>query len=95
MAGLQVTKDLLDLKSAQAVLAVREAFDQVETIFEYLATVPANAEGGDPLTLPLDQGGKFGYTADEAYLIRFVFESLHGLAVQPILDTGRKLTGLE
>lgn len=92
MAGLQVSRSLLDMKSAEAVLAVRSAFEKVETLKGYLATLPDDAVGGDPLTVST---GGFVYTADEAYVLRYVFESLNNLNVQPILDVGRKLTGLE
>jgi len=40
--------------------------------------------------------GRFGYTEDEAYLIRTTFEQLAAMrpAIEPILDTARGLTGL-
>lgn len=103
MAGRDVSRGSLDQVAADAVIAVRDAFRQVRTVKAFLDQVPANAEGGDPLTKPIAQTvdsaegfvpGKFGYTDDEAYLIRLVFDQLNSLEVQPILDTGRKLTGL-
>jgi hypothetical protein len=103
MAGRDVNRSNLDQVTADAVIAVRDAFRQVRTVKAFLDQVPANAEGGDPLTKPMAQvadsppdfvPGKFGYTEDEAYLIRLVFDQLNALDVQPILDTGRKLTGL-
>lgn len=85
MAGLQVTRSVLDTKSAEAVLAVREAFDKVAAIAAYLSNVQDETLTGIPL----------GYDADEVYLLRTTFEQLDALQVQPILDTARKLTGLE
>lgn len=93
MAGLTVTRDLLDHRAAQAVIDIRNAFEKAQTVFDYLATVPSTPDG-DPLTKPVSEGG-FGYTADEAYLIRVVFERLSALEVEPILVDGRKLTGLD
>lgn len=104
MAGREVTRQLLDMKAAEAIVAVRHAFEKVETVKEFLSTVPSDAPGGDPLTLPtnptdaLDSdsaAGKFGYTADEAYLIRYLFESLMQFDIKALLKDGRKLTGLE
>lgn len=103
MAGLQVNRGLLDMKASEAVLAVREAIKKVQTIAAYLATVPVGADGVDPLTAaPVDgQTGQvssapaFGYTAAEAQNIRFVFNTLASMNIQPVLDAGRKLTGLE
>ena len=94
MAGLKVTRELLDMRSAEAILAVREAVAKIETINAFLATVPSGGEGGDPLT---DPEGAFKYNEDEAYLMRYLFEQLHTVRpqVDPILEAGRKLTGLE
>lgn len=103
MAGREVTRTELDRETADAIIEVRDAFRRVRTVKAFLDQVPANAEGGDPLTLSTDPvnsmeastaPGKFGYTDDEAYLIRLVFDQLTALEVQPILDTARKLTGL-
>lgn len=103
MAGRNVTRMQLDEAVASAVIDVREAFRHVRTVKAYLDQVPQNSEGGDPLTkstTPTDSmdattaPGLFGYTDDEAYLIRVVFDQLSALEVQPILDTARKLTGL-
>lgn len=94
MAGVTVSRNDLDWKASRTVLAIREAFENSEVIYNFLAQYPSNAEGGDHLTKPLDQGG-FGYTDDEAYLIRLVFEQLHALDIEPILEQGSKLTGLE
>lgn len=93
MAGFQVNRDLLDIKAAELVMRVRDAFRDVETLYEWLALNPVK-DGVDPLTVPTEEGGKFGYTDDEAYLIRYVVEGFHGLSVQPLLHAGRALTGL-
>lgn len=107
MAGFDVSRGLLDQRSAEAVLAVRGAFDIVEAITAFLATVPADAPGGDKLTRPqvppVDENGQptaepgFGYTADEAYLIRVTFEALHAArqSIAGTLDAARQLTGLQ
>lgn len=97
-----MNRQMLDQKAASTIIALREALRNSETIYHFLATVPANAPGGDPLTKPQTDPetgifipSAFGYSEDEAYLIRFVFESLHGINVQPIMEAARKLTGLE
>jgi len=93
MAGLKVTREALDTRMAEAILSVREAVAKIETINAFLATVP-KGETLDPLT---DPDGLYKYNDDEAYLIRFLFESLHTVRpeVDPLLEQGRKLTGLE
>lgn len=104
MAGFEVTRPQLDAKAAEAVVAVREAFQKVQTLFEFLGNLPSDTPGGDPLTLstvpedpmaPNSASGKYGYTADEAYLLRYVFTTLNAIDIEPVLHTGRKLTGLE
>lgn len=103
MAGFNVNRPLLDQKAAEAVIAVREALDRVSIVNDFLASVPADAPGGDPLTLsttPTDSAnpnsapGKFGYTEDEAYLLRYLFGGLDSIDVGALLQDGRKLTGL-
>lgn len=90
MPGYEVRRDQLDQACAEAVLQTREALRKVETVYEFLANNPA-VDGVDPLT---DPEGHFGYTEDEAYLVRLVIEGLHNLPAENILHTGRKLTGL-
>lgn len=94
MAGINVTRSDLDWKAARTIQALRSAFNDVEIVFNYLSQHPSNAPEGDLLTKSEAEGG-FGYTADEAYLIRVVFEGLHNLDVEPLLAQGSKLTGLE
>lgn len=89
--GYEVNKGTLDMKVADAVMSVRNALDKVEAVAAWLANHPA-VDSVDPLTEP-----PFGYTADEAYVIRVYFESVESLRVnnQNISDIGRKMTGLE
>jgi len=104
MAGREVTRTALDERSAEALMAIRDAFRKVDTIQEFLSNNPV-ANGVDPLTLPTTDNtdpmnpkpgpGKFGYTADEAYLIRLVFQQLTDLNAKSPLKLGRKLTGLD
>lgn len=90
MAGLEVNRNLLDMRAAEAVLLVRNAFDKIEGLAKWLANNSV-VDGVDPLVT------NFEYTADEAYLIRFVFETLENLRVSNtgLFETSRKLTGLE
>ncbi|QJD49744.1 hypothetical protein SEA_CLUBPENGUIN_20 [Streptomyces phage ClubPenguin] len=90
--GFDVNKNTLDMKAAQAVLAVRSAFEQVETITKWLANHPNDGTNPDPLTLE-----PFLYTADEAYAMRNYFETFDGVrtANAATFDAGRKMTGLE
>jgi hypothetical protein len=90
MLGFEVNKSALDIKSAEAVLALRDAFDAVETIAKWLANHPNN--GTDPLTQE-----PFDYTADEAYALRLFFETFDGVrtANAATFDVGRQMTGLE
>jgi hypothetical protein len=99
MAGNAVNKGILDQKAANAIINLRNSLDEVDTVFEFLRTIPNTplVEGvteHTELTEPL-MAEPFGYTADEAYLIRYLFENLHGLPVQGLMEAGRKLTGLE
>lgn len=94
MAGLEVTRSQLDMKSAEAIIALRDAVAQAETIQAFLSTIPVAQDGTDPLVVPELEGG-FGYTADEAYLIRFLFQSITDLPIDNLREQGRKLTGLQ
>ena len=103
MAGLEVTRELLDAKSAEAILAIRSAFNKIDGVYAFLASIPV-VNGVDPFTRwtittktlnPATAPGKFGYTDDEAYLLRFMFSELHGYHNPSLLETSRKLTGLE
>lgn len=91
MAGMDVNRNLLDMRAAEAVLLLRNALAKVESVAKWLSNNPVEA-GVDPLTI-----GDFNYTPDEAYLLRFVFESLEGLRVSNdnLSEVSRKLTGLE
>lgn len=91
--GFDVTKQTLDAKTAQAALRLRESFDQIETIAKWLANHPN--PGPDNTNDPLVTD--FGYSTDEAYVLRNYFETFDGVrtANQATFDVGRKLTGLE
>lgn len=109
MAGRQVTRQELDLRAAEAMLAVREALAKVEKIASFLEAIPVDAEGVDPLTLPATptdpmmptstSPGHFGYTEDEAQLIRYVMTGVRKVLSIPenqaILKAGGRLTGLD
>ncbi|QBZ73581.1 hypothetical protein SEA_ROSAASANTEWAA_17 [Streptomyces phage RosaAsantewaa] len=88
--GLEVTKTVLDGKAAQAVLEMRSALDKTESIAKWLANHPV-VDTVDPLI------AEFGYTNDEAYVLRFYFESVDNIRINNanLIDTGRKMTGLE
>jgi 4-hydroxy-3-methylbut-2-en-1-yl diphosphate synthase IspG/GcpE len=88
--GLEVTKQVLDVKAAQAVLKLRAAFEDTEDIAKWLSNHPV-VEGVDPLI------SDFGYTTDEAYILRFYFESFDAIRINNgnVIDVGRKITGLE
>jgi len=88
--GLEVTKQGLDMSAAQAVLELRRALDKHEAIAAWLANHPV-VDGVDPMM------SDFGYTADEAYVLRMYFEGVDAIrtANPNLISTGRKMTGLE
>jgi hypothetical protein len=92
MLGYEVSKGVIDAKSASAVLALRSAFEEVENIAAWLSSHPFNGTDPDPLTLD-----PYGYTADEAYALRFFFETFDAVrnSNTAAFDAGRKMTGLE
>lgn len=89
--GIEVTKQMLDGRAAQAVIAVRSALEKVEGIQAWLANHPV-VDNVDPLTQD-----PFNYTEDEAYAMRYYFGTVDGIRTgnQTIADVGRKMTGLE
>lgn len=96
MAGSPVDRQLLDAKMSEAVVSVRRALRQVETIQNYLVNHPVqNPDNPETKVDPLM--AEFGYDADEAYLIRLVFGDLDyaGRNLSTTMTNGRKLTGLE
>ena len=106
MAGREVTRIDLDARMSDSLVSLRTAVSKLENINEFLATIPVGEDGVDPLTIstelpdPMDPSsalGRFGYTEEEAELIRKVFGSLLALRteLQPVLKMSRKLTGLE
>lgn len=90
MAGIEVTRPVMDVRLGEAGLSVRDAFYKVDNIYYWLQNNP-NSGDADPLVTG------FGYTADEAYLIRVTFEGLKNLKTNndSLLSNLRKLTGLE
>lgn len=94
MAGNLVGRSDLDWRISRAVIALRDDFESVGIIKGFLDQYPSNAVGGDVLTKTVKDNG-FGYTVDEAYLIRLVFDQFSALALAPVLEQARKLTGLE
>jgi len=88
--GLEVSKQVLDMKAAQAVLELRSALDKTEAITTWLANHPV-VDGVDPLI------ADFGYNVDEAYVLRFYFEGVDAIRIANpnLIAVGRKMTGLE
>jgi hypothetical protein len=90
MLGYYVDQNTINGKAGQAVITLRQAFDQVENLAKFLAMHP-KVNNVDPLMT------EFGYTADEAYALRVFFETMYQLQQSNIatFDIGRKLSGLE
>lgn len=90
MAGIPVNRDTIDVRAGEAIMTLRRAFGQVRTVALFLSNHPG-AGATDPLVVD------YGYTEDEAYLIRLVFEHFDATRVneEDMLLTARKLTGLE
>lgn len=88
--GLEVNKATVNMKSAQAVLEMRSALEKTEAIAKWLGNQPV-VNAVDPLI------AEFGFTVDEAYILRLYFESVDAIRTNNItlFDTGRKMTGLE
>lgn len=89
--GIEVNKQTLDVKVAQTVIRLREAFEDVETINTWLTNHPV-VEGTDPLTVE-----PYNYNADEVYALRVFFETFASVksANLAAFEAGRKMTGLE
>lgn len=90
MLGYEVSKGTLDMKAANTVLNLRSAFEQVENIAKWLVAHPSDGTN-DPLV------DSFGYSTDEAYALRFFFETFDAVRTDNagVFDVGRKMTGLE
>jgi hypothetical protein len=95
MAGLTVTRDNFDSKISDAMLSFRRAIRECQKIDAFLSNNPATADPADDLLKKPRAEGGFEYTDDEAYLVRFLFQKIRELDTEPILNDGRKLTGLE
>lgn len=87
--GYEINKNILDHKCALAVLKLRDAFEQVETVAKWLANQPNVPD--EPLV------SVYNYTPDEAYVLRLFFETFNTVRINNagMFDTGRKMTGLE
>jgi hypothetical protein len=70
MAGQEVARPDLDYRMSQTLVSARNVVRDLETIAAFLERAKPDANGVDLLVLPVDEGGKFGYTEDEATLIR-------------------------
>lgn len=88
--GYGVDKSTLNHKSADAVIALRVAFDKVETLAKWLTNHPKENDI-DPLV------EEFAYTDDEAYALRLFFETFDSIRKNnaSTFDVGRAMTGLE
>lgn len=89
MAGLEVSRALLDAKAAEALLELRNAYDKATVVRGWLELHPIDTDGTDPLTVE-----PFSYTATEASNIRTVFDQLGKLQIDTLADLARPLTGL-
>jgi len=95
MLGIQVDRNTIDRKASAAVLNLRSAFEQVETINEWLTNNPTTTDGSGSTVDPLIN--TYQYSSDEAYALRLFFQTTDGIrtANQSTWDIGRKMTGLE
>lgn len=89
--GYDVSKGILDMKAAQTVIMLRQAFDNVTAVFTWLSNHPVS-NGIDPL-----MQDPYGYTADEAYVLRSFFETMNTVRTQnaAAFNTAHKISGLE
>lgn len=90
MLGVDVSQYTINAKASDAVMSLRLAFDKVETFSKWLALNP-NTPETDPLV------EKFGFTVDEAYLLRLFFQNFETVRLETAaqLEIGRNMTGLE
>ncbi len=89
--GTEVYKGAADMRMAEAMLNVRQAFDKIHNVRGFLENHPV-VEGVDPLTTE-----PFNYTADEAAFIRTTFEAFDDLAADnaELFALTRRFTGLD
>jgi hypothetical protein len=90
MAGTEVTKTAIDARTAEAVLALREAFRKCDNIAEWLTKNPV-VSSVDPLVTT------FVYSEQEAADIRTVFTGFAAAhtTLAYNFDVARNLVGLE
>lgn len=90
MAGNEVFKNLLDMRIPEVVVGLREAYRNADHIQGWLIDNPV-VDGVDPLT---DASKNFGYSEDEAQMIRHVFMRIEASELSDILVEARRFTGL-
>lgn len=85
-----VNRSQLDQAAGEAVIAVRSSFERVGILAAWLTDNPAPTAQTDPLVV------EHGYTEDEAYLMRRVFQELDVASegIEATMEIARKLTGL-
>jgi len=90
MAGMAVTRDSIDFKTAQAILDLRSAFEKVRHIQQFLVNSPV-VNTVDPLV------GTYNYSVDDAYAIRLIFQTFNQVRTDQdsMFVIASKLTGLE
>ena len=91
MAGIEVSRQGIDSKVGDALLQLRQALDKSYSINKFFVNNPVSVAGVDPLV------EVYGYTVDEAYLLRLVFEGIAEIKdnSSTLEENARKLTGLE
>lgn len=90
MLGYEVNHNVINQKSAEAVIDLRKAFGKIEVLAKWLANNPG-AGANDPLVVA------HGFNEDEAYILRVFFETFDTVRInnEATFDLGRKVTGLE
>jgi hypothetical protein len=89
MAGYTVDRVTMDQAMGQTMVMLRNAFEQVSHINQYLVNNPP-VNNVDPIMT------EWNYTADEAYAIRLVFQNFAAdyTAQAANFQIASKLTGL-
>lgn len=90
MPGYPVSKAQLDQTVGSNVVNLRDALNQARIIKSWLDLHSVDEE---LLTKPEEEGG-FGYTADEAYALRVLYEGIVALDTTALAEKGKQFTGL-
>jgi len=93
MPGYDVTRPQLDQEVGSNIVALRSSLDKSRTIKDWLDLHPSDAAEGDLLTMPVEDGG-FGYSPDDAYALRLLYEGIVNLDTEGLSELGKKFTGL-